>query len=648
MRQKSQERPIMAKTRKLKVDRRGFLKGAAAGAAGAVVTTAVGSVVTGTSAEAQEQLAQRNATAQPNAATIAADTGVRPVVSSRIVEKPGSDFMVDVLKTLDLEYVAANPGSTFEGLHESLINYGDNKMPELLTCCHEESAVAMAHGYAKIEGKPMMALIHGDIGLQHASMAIYNAYADRVPIYMVVGNHADGAERASGVQSLHSAQDLGELVRDYVKWDDQPWSLGHFAESSVRAYNIALTPPMGPTLITMAAELQLHPNTQPGLRIPKLSRTSPPQGESAAVAEAARMLVNAERPMIMTERTARTPNGMKLMIELAETLQAPVSSSERMDFPNRHPMAGTGFANYDPDVVISLEVNDVSNTARAARARNAKTISISSIDLSHKANIQEFGKYSEVDLDIGADAEATLPALIEQINKLITPDRKRAMQERGTKIAAAHKETRKKAIELASVGWDASPVSLNRLCAELWPQIKDLDWSLVSWQGFISGWPGRLWNFDKHYQYIGGQGAGGMGYGAPAAVGAALANKKYGRFSVSIQTDGDLNYAPGVLWTAAHHRIPLLTIMHNNRGYHQEVMFIEQAASIRNRGADRAHIGTKLWDPDINYAKMAQAYGMEGFGPITDPKDLAPTFRKAIELVRKGEPAMIDVVTQPR
>ncbi|HEY3826915.1 MAG TPA: thiamine pyrophosphate-dependent enzyme [Bryobacteraceae bacterium] len=634
----------MVKNKKLNVNRRGFLKGAAAGAA----ATAVGGVVTGSSAEAQEQIAQRNATAQPNPATLAADTGVRPVVASRIVEKPGSDFMVDVLKTLDLEYVAANPGSTFEGLHESLINYGDNKMPELLTCCHEESAVAMAHGYAKIEGKPMMALIHGTIGIQHASMAIYNAYADRVPIYMIVGDHADGAERSSGVQSLHSAQDIGALVRDFVKWDDQPYSLGHFAESAVRAYNIALTPPMAPVLITMAAELQLHPNTQPGLRIPKLSRTSPPQGESGAVAEAAKMLVNAERPMIMTERTARTPEGMKLMIELAETLQAPVSNSERMDFPNRHPLAGTGFASYNPDVTICLEVNDVSNTARAARARNAKTISVSSIDLSHKANIQEFGKYSEVDLDIGADGQATLPALIEQCKKLITPDRKRAMQERGARITAAHKEARKRNIELASVGWDASPVSLNRLCAELWPQIKDLDWSLVSWQGFISGWPGRLWDFDKHYQYIGGQGAGGMGYGAPAAVGAALANKKHGRFSVSIQTDGDLNYAPGVLWTAAHHRIPLLTIMHNNRGYHQEVMFIEQAASVRNRGAERAHIGTKLWDPDINYAKMAQAYGMEGFGPITDPKDLAPTFKKAIEIVRKGEPVMIDVVTQPR
>jgi acetolactate synthase-1/2/3 large subunit len=634
--------------KKTSVDRRGFLKGAAASAAAGVVAS-TGALVSTPEAAVAQEIAQRNGTAQPNAATLAADTGVRPaVLPSRIVEHPGSDFMVDVLKTLDIEYVAANPGSTFEGLHESLINYGDNKMPELLTCCHEESAVAMAHGYAKIEGKPMMALIHGTIGMQHASMAIYNAYADRVPIYMVVGNHADGAERASGVQSLHSAQDMGSLVRDYVKWDDQPYSLGHFAESAVRAYNIAMTPPMAPVLITCNAELQMHPNTQTNLRIPKLSRTAPPQGDAGAVAEAARLMVAAESPLIMSERTARTPNGMKLMVELAETLQSPVASSERMDFPNRHPMAGNGGASYQPDVVLCLEVNDVSNTARAARARNAKTISISSIDLSHKANIQEFGHYSEVDIDIGADAEATLPALIEACKKLITPDRKRAMQERGAKIAETHKQARARNIELASSGWDASPVSLGRVCAELWPQIRNEDWSLVSWQGFISGWPSRLWNFDKHYQYIGGQGAGGMGYGAPAAVGAALANKKHGRFSVSIQTDGDLNYAPGVLWTAAHHRIPLLTIMHNNRGYHQEVMFIEQAASLRNRGADRAHIGTKLWDPDINYAKMAEAYGMQGFGPITDPKDLAPTFRRAIELVKKGEPAMIDVVTQPR
>jgi thiamine pyrophosphate-dependent acetolactate synthase large subunit-like protein len=288
-------------------------------------------------------------------------------------------------------------------------------------------------------------------------------------------------------------------------------------------------------------------------------------------------------------------------------------------------------------------------TARANRARGAKTIAISSVDLFHKSNIQDFGHYaSDLDLDVGADAEATLPTLIEACQKLITADRKRTLQDRGTKIAAAHRAERRQAIDQGSAGWDASPVSLSRLCAELWPMIEKEDWSLVSWQGFISSWPGKLWNFDKHYQYIGGQGAGGIGYNAPASVGAALANRKYGRLSINIQCDGDLNYAPGVLWTAAHHKIPLLTIMHNNRGYHAEVMILERMASERNRGQDQCHIGTKLWEPNINYAKMAETYGLYGEGPISDPNDLAPALKRGLERVKKGEPALIDVVTQPR
>src|ERR1700689_5099435 len=640
----------MAKSKKTSVDRRGFLKGAAAGAAALVAKPQL--------ADAQQAQSNGQPTAQnrgangsaaePTQVALARETGARPVESSRVIEHPGSDYMVDVIKSLNIEYLAANPGSTYESLHESLINYGDNKMPEFLTACHEESAVAMAHGYAKIEGKPMMALIHGDIGLQHASMAIYNAYVDRVPIYMVAGNHSDGARRAPGVQSLHSAQDLGALVRDFTKWDDEPLSLGHFAETAVRAYNIAMTPPGGPVLIVCNAEIQGDPIQGSTPRIPKLTLTTPPSGDLAAIREAAKLLIDADRPQIIAQRMARTPEGMTLLVELAELRQGPVKSKERMNFPTRHPLGGNGWQGYQPDVTLNLEVADILPQARIDRARGAKTIAITAVSLSHKSNIQDFGHYADIDLDIGADAQATLPALIEEIKKELTPDRKSAFQARGAKLVEAHKKAWQQQIEDAQYGWDSSPVSLGRLCAELWPLIKNDDWSLVSWQGFISNWPNRLWKFDKHYQYIGGQGAGGMGYGAPAAVGAALANRKHGRLSVSIQTDGDLNYAPGVLWTAAHHRIPLLTIMHNNRGYHQEVMFIEEAASVRNRGAERAHIGTKLWDPDINYAKMAQAYGMEGYGPITDPKDLAPTFRKAIELVRKGEPAMIDVVTQPR
>ena len=638
----------MSRLKKSAVGRRGFLKGAAAGAAALVAKPGV--------VEAQQQQPQNTGEARPNGGlrpnttTLAADSGNAPRgAPERIVENPGSDYMVDVIKSLGIAYCAANPGSTFDGLHESLINYGKNNTPEFLTCCHEESAVAMAHGYAKIEGKPMMALIHGTVGLQHASMAIYNAYADRVPIYMVVGNHADSAARGAGVQSYHSANDMGALVRDFTKWDDQPVSLGAFGDAAVRAYKVAMTPPMGPVLVVASHETQTEPNNQRNLRVPKLILTSPPAADETAVADIAKMLVAAQTPLIVSERTVRTPHGRVLLAELAEVLQAPLTSGERMEIPNRHPMAGNGGPGYQPDVTLCLEVADVAARARANRARGAKTIAISSVDLFHKSNIQDFGHYaSDLDLDVGADAEATLPSLIEACRKLITADRQRAIQERGAKIAAAHRAARRQAIEQANVGWDASPVSLNRLCAELWPLIEKEDWSLVSWQAFISGWPGRLWNFDKHYQYIGGQGAGGIGYNAPASVGAALANKKYGRLSINIQCDGDLNYAPGVLWTAAHHQIPLLTIMHNNRGYHAEVMILERMASERNRGQDQCHIGTKLWEPNINYAKMAETYGMYGEGPISDPRDLAPALKRGLERVKKGEPALIDVVTQPR
>jgi thiamine pyrophosphate-dependent acetolactate synthase large subunit-like protein len=632
----------MAKINRRSVGRRGFLKGAATGAAAMAAGPKFANAQDG------QQGGARGAAAPAQTALAREAANVRPAAALRVIDRPGSDFMVDVLKSLNIEYLAANPGSTFESLHESLINYGNNQMPEFLTACHEESAVAMAHGYFKIEGKPMMALIHGDIGLQHAGMAIYNAYCDRVPVFMIAGNHADSAERGQGVQSIHSAQDLGALVRDYTKWDDEPYSLQAFADNTVRAYKIAMTPPMGPTLVVANNEIQAHPQAERSLRIPKLVLTSPPAGDYGAVKEVAKMLVNAERPLIVAERAVRTQKGVELLVELAETLQAPVNSQERMNFPNRHPMAGNGGAGYNADVVLCLELNDLQNETRAARSRNGKIISISSLALSHKSNIQDFGHYADVDLDIGADAEATLPVLIEECKKLITGDRKAALQARAAKLAEAHKQALRQGIESAHLGWDASPVALSRIAAELWPLIQNEDWSYVSPMAFAGGWANRLWNMTKTYQYIGGQGAGGMGYGAPASVGAALANRKYGRLSINIQTDGDFNYAPGVFWTAAHHRIPLLTIMHNNRGYHQEVMFIEQMASLHNRGAERAHIGTKLWDPDINYASIAKGYGLYAEGPISDPKELGPALKRGIERVKKGEPVLLDVVTQPR
>src|SRR5437762_1025450 len=231
-------------------------------------------------------------------------------------DRPGGDFMVDVLKTLNLEYVAANPGSSFRGLHESIINHGGNTAPEFITCCHEESSVAMAHGYFKVEGKPMATLVHGTVGLQHAAMAVYNAYCDRVPVYLIAGNSIDATQRRPGVEWDHSVQDAATVVRDFTKWDDLPISLQHFAESAVRAYKIAMTPPMMPVLLVADGGLQEDPIPLDRPRIPKLTLALPPQGDSNAVDETARLLVAAESPLIVADRLARTPAGMAHLVEL--------------------------------------------------------------------------------------------------------------------------------------------------------------------------------------------------------------------------------------------------------------------------------------------------------------------------------------------
>jgi thiamine pyrophosphate-dependent acetolactate synthase large subunit-like protein len=580
-------------------------------------------------------------------------------------ERAGSDYMIDVFKSLGFEYFFANPGSSFRGLHESLINYGGNKSPELITCCHEESSVAMAHGYFKAEGKPIAVMAHGTVGLQHASMAIYNAWCDRVPVYVILGNHADAAIRR-GAEWYHGVQDAAAMVRDYTKWDDFPWSLTHFGESAVRAYQVAMTPPMAPVVMVLDGGLQEHPiSTAERLPIPRLTMPAPPAGERGAVEEAAKMLVAAENPVLVADRLARTPNGMALLVELAELLQAGVvDEGSRMNFPSRHPLNQTQRGRAmaaDADVIVGLESADFWGTVNAVRDQlhrstrrlakaNARLITISTGDLYIRANYQDFRRLQDVDLAIAADGEATLPALIDAVRRLITGDRQRAFQDRGAKLAQASRAAAEANRIAATYAWDASPVSVARLCAEVWAQIRNDDWSLVSsyYSNDQTNWPRRLWNFDKRYQWLGHAGGGGIGYGAPASVGAALANKKHGRLSVAIQTDGDMMYAPGVLWTAAHHKIPLLSVMNNNRQYHQEAMHVQKMCNARNRGVDRGEIGSRLSEPNIDYARLAQSMGIYAEGPITNPNDLAPALSRAIAVVKKGEPALVDVVTQVR
>ena len=394
---------------KRSVDRRNFLKGAAVTGAAALVPDSVAAA-----AQAASPASATQGPRAPAAPAAAREADPPAVVADELTtDRPGGDFMVDVLKSLNIEYVASNPGSSFRGIHESIINYGGNKMPEFLTCCHEESSVAMAHAYFKVEGKPMAVLCHGTVGLQHAAMAIYNAYCDRVPVYILAGNSLDATMRRPGVEWAHSVQDAASMVRDFTKWDDNPISLPHFAESAVRAYKIAMTPPMMPVVVVLDGGLQEDPipgEVASRLRVPKLTMATPPQGDSGAVAEAARLLVNAQNPVIVADRLARTPKGIANLVELAEALQAPVIDQHgRMNFPSQHPLnqsEGGGQLIANADVILGLELTDFWGTVnafrdslhRSSRSRirpGTRLISITAVDLYTKSNFQDFQRYPE-------------------------------------------------------------------------------------------------------------------------------------------------------------------------------------------------------------------------------------------------------------
>ena len=653
----------MAKSDETGLHRRRFLKGVvAAGGATIAVPQAAGAQ---TSEPAKGTT--KGTTPTPTAATQAKERERPPEVERLTTEKTGSDFMVDVCKTLNLDYIAACPGSTFRGLQESFINYGANKRPEWLTCLHEEVSVGMAHGYAKVAGKPMAAIMHGTVGTQHAAMAIYNAYCDRVPMMLFTGNAGATNERRPGVEWFHSVQDGAATVRDFVKWDDYPMSLQHFAESAVRGYALSCAQPPGPVFLVADAKLQEDPleeREERNLRIPRLTAPTQTAGDPNAVREAAKMLVAAENPLIIADRYARSQAAMDDLVRLAELLQAPViDNRSRMNMPNTHYLcqserAGTLIA--QADCILSLEPVDLFGQLNSLRDQlertdtprvkaGVKVISISTHDLLVHSNYQGFQRYVGADINMTADAQTTLPFLIEAVRREATSSGNSANEMRGEKLRQAYRGATERARTEATFAWDAKPIATARLYMELWGQLQKEDWALVSDGDFSSRWPHRLWPLDKHYRFIGGSGGYGVGYQPVAALGAALAHRDAGgRVVVNVTGDGEFNMAPHTLWTAAHHGIPYLTIVQNNRAYHQELMHVQRMANRHNRGIRNVPIGITIDNPNIDYAKIALGYGALGIGPIEDPNDLADAFRKGIAAVKAGQPVLIDVITQPR
>jgi len=628
--------------------RREFLKGAATSAA----SIAMAAPAAAAPGDAHDRTA---VSAAPTAQQLARDAGDAspPQISTQAAQRPGSDLMVQTLKELGLEFVAANPGSSFEGLQESLVNYGDprgghprNSMPELITALHEETAVDMANGYARAEGRPMCALLHGTIGLQHASMAIYQAYYGGTPLLLIAG-------RDDGFIQAHTANDMGAIVRGFTKWDAQPTTLAGCLEALHEAYRQAITPPTAPTLVVIDTELQKQ--DAGNLTVPKYMPPVISGVDSTTAREIAGGLLGAANPRINVGQL-RTPEGVRNAIELAELVGASTgtkATSGPMSFPQRHPLCGPG-ASTHYDFTLGLETGPATlalmgpGIAAVATARDRSSIGFGGLRSAAPINSTD----GKIDRRIEVDAEASLPEIVHEAKRLMTGSHQRVIAERSFRHAAANREATltalNEAIEAKRVGWDATPVSTARIYAELWPLIVNEDWCLASPSAFSSAHHRELWAHDRPHSYLGPQGAGGMGYGAGASGGAALAARGRGRFVVNIQTDGDLNYAPGVLWTAVHHRLPMLTIMHNNRAWHQELMFLEFMAGSRGRGTDRAHIGSTLRDPFIDYRKMADAYGMSSEGPIEDPSLLQAAFRRGVESVKRGAPYLIDVLTQPR
>ena len=590
--------------------------------------------------------------------------------AQKISEKPraewGSDVIVDLLKAFEIEYVAINPGATFRGLHDSLVNYGGNHAPEIVLCTHEEIAVALAHGYARAKGKPMGAVVHNVVGLQHASMAIYNAWADRLPVIVMGGTGPmDTANRRPWIDWVHTALVQGNLVRDFVKWDDQPGSVEAVPESFVRAYRLATTEPMGPVYICYDGEVQEKKlDGEIAYSLDRYPAPLPLQAPEEGFEKTIRWLLEAKRPVILADSVGRKEAGFNALGELAELLAAPVLDQLwRFNFPVHNPLNLSGMhAKVIPqaDLVLALDVSDLEGavtqrTQEEGRRRpvellspSTKIINVGLDDLLVRAWSTDFNKLRQADLMIMADTAVFLPELVrrlkaekERLGKLSGDTQSRRAQWAKLyeeKVAAREKETKTK--------WDEKPIAMSRLYVELAEALKNEDWVLTN--GSSQGKENSYLPAMKFNQILGKYKGGGLGYGLPASLGAALAHKGSGKFCVDFQPDGCLLFTVSSLWTAVHHKIPLLIVVCSNRSYYNDEEHQERVAEVRGRPVENKTIGIRIEEPEVDFGAMARTYGCWGAGPITEPKDLIKTLREAVKVVKEGKPALVDVVCQMR
>ena len=555
----------------------------------------------------------------------------------------GSDVVAETLRALDIPFIALNPGASYRGLHDSIVNHMGNTAPQMLLCLHEETAVAICQGYAKVTGRPLAAAVHSNVGLFHATMAIFNAWCDRMPV-LVLGatGPVDAPKRRPWIDWIHTARDQGAIVRNYTKWDDQPASPEAARESLLRANWIARTAPMGPVYVNLDAGMQEAPLTDPPPPIdparfmPRLASAAP----DALLAQAATLLRQARRPVLMIGRVGRSEQGWEARVALAESLQAHVVSDLKVGsvFPTDHPLHPAPPAgNLVPeaaalvagaDVILSLDWVDLAGTLRAACGRAepaAKVIQVSLDHHLHNGWSMDHQALPPVDLFLAADPDTVTEALLHRLAPGSVPQPQPDPQPPAS-------------------SFPPGPIAVPVLGEALRHATGGRKVSLLH---LPISWNGATWPFRHPLDFIGSDGGGGIGGGPGISVGGALALRGTDRLAVSICGDGDFLMGVTALWTAVHYRIPLLLVVANNRSFFNDELHQERVARMRNRPVENRWIGQRISDPDLDLAKLAEGQGATGFGPVEDAAALVATFARAIAVVEAGGVAVVDVRVTP-
>jgi thiamine pyrophosphate-dependent acetolactate synthase large subunit-like protein len=577
------------------------------------------------------------------AAAPAADTAAvdRPVPAGVNVAGFGSDVVADALRALDVPYIALNPGASYRGLHDSIVNYLGNEKPQMLLCLHEEAAIAIAHGYAKVTGKAMAAAVHSNVGLMHGTMAVFNAWCDRMPMVILgATGPVDAVKRRPWIDWIHTSRDQGALVRGYTKRDDQPASPVAAREAVLRANWIANTAPRGPTYVNLDAEVQemkLAEEVAPidGKRYMPEIESAP---SAAAIAKAVELLRNTKTPVSLAGRVSRDLEAWNKRIALAERLGAAVCTDLKIaaSFPTDHRLhagapGGTVLAPdaqdaiRNADVILSFDWLDVAGTFKNCGGKIAgKVVQVSVDHRLHNGWSMDYQGLPPVDVFIACEPEAAVAALLA------------ALGDGKSRPVAANRH------DLPAPAGDK--LTVDHMATALHDAIKGRETSLAH---VSLSWNGASIPFRHPLDYLGSDGGGGVGGGPGITVGAALALKGSGRMVIGVCGDGDFLMGVTAIWTAVHYRIPLLIVVANNRSFFNDELHQERVARMRSRPVENRWVGQRISEPDIDIAAMARAQGAQGFGPVDALGDLPAVLKKAIAAVDAGHVAVVDVRVEP-